>query len=554
MQDDRPRPVVHTGDRPAGWVDQTRSVVMARNGAVATSQPLAAQAGLRILLQGGNAVDAAVATAAALNVVEPMSTGIGGDMFAIVYLAESGELLGINGSGRAPAGATLEEMRSRGFEAMPRTGILSTSVPGTVDGWDQVLKRAGTMSLSQVLQPAIEYAQEGFAVSEVVSWQWESLVPKLSTDEDSVRTWLVDGHAPRPGTLFRNPGLGRSLRRIAEEGRDGFYAGEVAREIEAKSRALGGLLTAADLASHTSTWVDPVSTSYRGHEIYELPPNGQGIAALEMLNILEDYDLAGLGRESVEYWHLLIEAKKLAYADLTAHLADPAFYPVPVEEILSKEHAARQRGRIDLRRASTEFRSAIPVVDRMVHAMEEGDTVYIVTADRWGNMVSFINSLFNGFGSGVTAGETGIALQNRGGLFSLDPRHPNRIEPGKRPYHTIIPAFAMRDGRPWLAFGVMGGDQQAQGHAQVIVNMVDFGMNVQAAGDAARFHHSQTANAVGIEGALGRSVSEGLRGLGHEVVQETGTFGGYQAIALDEASGVLQAGSDPRKDGQAVGY
>jgi gamma-glutamyltranspeptidase / glutathione hydrolase len=554
VQENTPRPVIHPGDRPAGWIDQTRSSVMARNGAVATSQSLAAQAGLRILLQGGNAVDAAVATAAALNVVEPMSTGIGGDMFAIVYLAESGKLLGINGSGRAPAEATLEMMRSRGLEAMPRTGILSVSVPGTVDGWGQLLERAGTMSLSQLLQPAIEYAEEGFPVSEVISWQWETLVPKLSTDEDSVRTWLVDGHAPRPGTMFRNPGLGRSLRRIADEGRYGFYEGEVARQIEAKSRSLGGLLTAADLASHTSTWVEPVSTNYRGHEIYELPPNGQGIAALEMLNVLEGYDLAGMGRDSVDYWHLLIEAKKLAYADLTAHLADPDFYQVPVEEIISKDYAARQRDRIDPRRAATEFYSGIPAVDSMVHAMEDGDTVYIVTADRWGNMVSFINSLFNGFGSGVTAGDTGIVLQNRAGLFSLDPRHPNRIEPGKRPYHTIIPAFAMRDGRPWLAFGVMGGDQQAQGHAQVIANMVDFGMNVQAAGDAARFHHSQADNTVAVEGSLGRSVSEGLRERGHQVVQETGTFGGYQAIAIDESSGVLEAGSDPRKDGQAVGY
>ena len=554
MSSSSSRPHLRTGDRPTGWLSQTRSVVMARNGAVATSQPLAAQAGLRILLQGGNAVDAAVATAAALNVVEPMSTGIGGDMFAIVYLSGSGELLGINGSGRAPSTATVEKFAASGFTEMPSTGTLSVTVPGTVDGWDQLLRRAGTMSLSQVLQPAIEYAEEGFPVSEVVAWQWGEAQSKLASDPDSARTWLIDGKAPVPGSIFRNPRLGRTLRVLAEEGRDAFYLGEIARAIGEKSLATGGLLTAADLANHTSTWVEPIHTSYRGHEVYELPPNGQGIAALEMLNILEGYDLAGIGRDSTLFWHLMVEAKKLAYADLTAHLADPSFYQVPTEQMLSKDYAERQRARIDRGRASVGTMSGIPVVDPTIAKMEEGDTVYLVTADRWGNMVSFINSLYRGFGSGITAGDTGIALQNRGALFSLDPRHPNRIEPGKRPYHTIIPAFVMRDGRPWLAFGVMGSDQQSQAHVQVLVNMIDLGMNVQAAGDAARFHHSQLANTLALETSLGEPIRRGLEEMGHRLVHEVGTFGGYQAIMRDSASDALLAGSEPRKDGAAVGW
>lgn len=548
------RPVLRTADRPTGWQGQTRSAVMARNGVVATSQPLAAQAGLRMLLQGGNAIDAAVATAAALNVVEPMSTGIGGDMFAIAYLAKSGELVGLNGSGRAPHAATLEAFTSRGLQAIPMTGILSISVPGTVDGWDQLLKRAGTMKLSQVLQPAIEYAEEGFPVSEVIAWQWEATRAKLESDPDSARTWLVEGKVPRPGSVFRNARLGRTLRIIAEQGRDGFYRGEIARAIEEKFRSLGGFMTARDLAEHTSTWAEPIHTSYRGHEVYELPPNGQGFAALEMLNIIEGFDLASLGPDSPEYWHLMVEAKKLAYSDLAAHLADPDFYPVPIQEILSKKYAERQRARINPRKASAIPESGIAYGDPMLERMEEGDTVYLATADREGNMVSFINSLFNGFGSGVTAGDTGIALQNRGALFSLNPRHPNRIEPGKRPYHTIIPGFAMKDGKPWLAFGVMGGDQQSQAHAQVLVNMIDLGMNVQAAGDAARFHHAQSANTLALESSVKSEVRAELERMGHDLVNEFGSFGGYQSIMPDKASGAWLAGSDPRKDGAAVGY
>ncbi len=537
--------VSHPADRPAGWVRQTRSVVMAQNGIVATSQPLAAESGLRILLQGGNAVDAAVAVASTLNVVEPMMTGAGGDLFAIVYLAKTGELLGLNASGRAPSGATLDGYRAKGFTTMPQTGIFSVTVPGTVDGWDQLLKRAGTMTFREVLQPAVEYAENGFPVSEVIQWNWDTSVGKLKADLDSARTWLVDGQAPRVGSIFKNPPLARTFRLLAEKGRDGFYKGEIARAIVAKSLALGGFFSLEDFANHSSTWVAPLHTSYRGYEVYELPPNGQGIAALEMLNILEGYDLKVLGPNSPAFWHLLIEAKKLAFADLAEHLADPVFSRFPTETMLSKEYAVKQRARINMRQAGTELKSGLP---------EAGDTVYLTVADRWGNMVSFIQSLYALFGSGITAGDTGIMLQNRGGLFTLDPKHPNHIAAGKRPYHTIIPAFVMKEGKPWLSFGVMGGDQQPQGHIQVLVNMIDFGMNVQAAGDAARFHHSQAANTVAFESGVDSSVTRELAAMGHRIVSERGSYGGYQAIMRDPASGVYLAGSDPRKDGLAIGY
>ena len=537
--------IFHPADRPTGWIRQTRSVVMGQNGIVVTSQPLAAEAGLRILLQGGNAVDAAVAVASTLNVVEPMMTGAGGDLFAIVYLAKTGELLGLNASGRAPNGATLDAYRAKGFTTMPQTGIFSVTVPGTVDGWDQLLKRAGTMTFREVLRPAVEYAEDGFPVSEVIQWNWDTSVGKLKADPDSARTWLVDGQAPRVGNIFKNPSLARTFRYLIEKGRDGFYQGEIARAIVAKSMALGGFFSLEDFANHSSTWVTPLHTNYRGYEVYELPPNGQGIAALEMLNILEGYDLKALGPNSATFWHLLIEAKKLAFADLAEHLADPAFSRFPTETMLSKEYAGKQRGRINLRQAGSQLKSGLP---------EAGDTVYLTVADRWGNMVSFIQSLYALFGSGITAGDTGIMLQNRGGLFTLDPKHPNHIAPRKRPYHTIIPAFVMKDGKPWLSFGVMGGDQQPQGHVQVLVNMIDFGMNVQAAGDAARFHHSQAANTVSFESGVEPTVTRELTAMGHRIVSERGSYGGYQAIMRDPASGVYLAGSDPRKDGLAIGY
>ncbi len=533
------------GDRPFGWIRQTRSAVMARNGVVAASQPLAAQAGLRILLKGGNAIDAAVATASTLNVVEPMMTGVGGDMFAMVYLAKTGELLGLNGSGRAPLAADVNAYTENGFTAIPQTGILSVTVPGAVDGWDQLLKRAGTMTLKEVLQPAIEYAEEGFPVSEIIRGAWEEAEAKLKIDPDSASTWLINGQAPASGSVFGNPRLGKTFRLLAEQGRDAFYRGEIAQAIVAKSQSLGGLLTVEDFERHTSTWVAPIHTDYRGYEVYELPPNLQGVAALEMLNILEGYDLAAMGRDSAGFWHVLLEAKKLAFADLARHLADPEFSPIPTPTMLSKEYAAKQRRRIDEREAAAAPLSGIPAA---------GDTVYLTVADQWGNMVSFIQSLYKSFGSLVTAGRTGIVLQNRGALFVLDQDHPNCIAPGKRPYHTIIPGFVMKTGKPWLTFGVMGGDQQPQGHVQVLVNMIDLGMNVQAAGDAVRFHHSQEPNTVAFESGLSSTVIRDLTRMGHRVVSEAGTYGGYQAIMRDPDSGAYFAGSDHRKDGLAVGY
>ncbi len=561
------------GDRPAGWMQQSRSAVMSRYGMVATSVPLASEAGLRILLQGGNAIDAAVATAATLNVVEPMNFGIGGDMFAIVYLAQTHELLGLNASGWAPTGATVAAYDAKGFTSMPQTGIFSVTVPGAVDGWDQLLKRAGTMTFQDVLRPAIEYADGGYPVTEITRNAWAESVSKLSRDPDSASTWLVDGQAPALGSVFRNPNLAASLQLLAQRGRDAFYLGPLAQAMVAKSQSLGGFFTMDDFANYHAEWVEPIQTTYRGYEVFELPPNGQGMAVLEMLNILEGYDLKSLGPNNPLFWHYLIEAKKLAFADLSACLADPRFHRVPVNQIISKSYADSQRARISPNQAA----ASVPVSPLCGTAsgpeVSTGDTVYLTTADRWGNMVSFIGSLYGAFGSGVTAGDSGIVLQNRGGLFVLDPNHPNHVAPHKRPYHTIIPAYVMKDGKPWMSFGVMGGDQQPQGHTQVLVNMIDLGMNVQAAGDAARFHHDQTRNTVAVESGIPSSVVSALQAKGHTVVQG-GSFGGYQAIQFypvpaapeaseplrqdrrrdDEPPGVYQAGSEFRKDGLAIGY
>ena len=531
------------GDRPAGVPQQTRSAVLARHGMVATSQPLAAQAGLRILQQGGNAIDAAVATAAVLNVVEPMSTGIGGDMFAIVYLARTQELAGLNGSGRSGYAASIDFFTRQGMKAVPTTGVHSVSVPGAVDGWETLLKKYGTMSLTQVLQPAIDYAEKGFPVSEVIAATWEQSVEKLKAHPDTASTYLVEGRAPRVGEIFVQPNLANSLRKIAGGGSDAFYRGDIGQEIVASLQKLGGQLTTRDFAEHRSTWVKPVSTTYRGIRLYELPPNGQGIAALEMLNILEGFDLKSLGHNSAEYLHLLVEAKKLAFADRDTYYADPDKAKVPVEKLISKEYGERQRRRIDTNKAA---KAVAPGLS------EQGDTIYLTVVDKDRNCVSFINSLFHSFGSGIVAGNTGICLQNRAALFSLDPKHPNRLEPHKRPFHTIIPAMAFKNEKPWLVFGVMGGDMQPQGHVQVLINIVDFGMNVQLAGEAARFRDLEEGLA--LESEIGAEVRRKLIDKGHKIVWAVGEFGGYQAIMINPDTGILLGGSDPRKDGCAVGW
>lgn len=569
-------PLVHAdefsavrGDRSSGWLAQSRSEVLARNGVVATSQPLGAQAGLDILKKGGNAIDAAVAAAAVMNVVEPGSAGIGGDMFAIVWLAKERRLIALNGSGRAASGATPAHMAQRGYTVhMPLHSIDSVTVPGAVDGWDTLLRRAGTLGFRQVLQPAVDLATDGFAVSERIHNDWIYGAEVLSNDGDSVATYLRDGHPPATYSLFRNPGLARAFKLLQEQGRDGFYKGAIAQAILAKSRSLGGSLTAADLANTHATWETPITTNYHGYDVYEMPPNTQGFAVLEMLNILEvcapklGVDLAVLGHASPVYWHLLVEAKKLAYADLYAYNGDPKFSDVPVGTLISKSHATQLCSHIDLKHASTPDPRGDPV----------GGTVYLVTADRWGNMVSFIYSVYDTFGSGITVPGYGFVLNDRGALFSLQPNSPNLIAPGKRPFHTIIPGFVMKDGRPLTAFGLMGGGQQAQGHAQVLVDMIDLHANPQAASDAARFSHTQADNTLSLESGLYERVGAALQAMGHRVLSANGEdMGGFQSVMFvpyDDAPpvglsasntpgprrGVYRAASDHRKDGQAVGW
>ncbi len=539
------------GDRTSGWLAQTRSEVLARNGAVATSQPLAAQAGLQILKGGGNAFDAAVASAAVLNVVEPVSAGVGGDVFVIAWLAKDKKLIALNASGRAPTGATPEHLAARGFkERMPQHGIDSATVPGAVDGWDALLKRAGTLTFKETLEPAAVLAEQGFGVTERIHNDWIYGATVLADDPDSVKTYLVNGKPPNAYEVFRNPDLARTFRLLQAHGRDVFYKGEIAQAILAKSRALGGTMTAEDLANTRATWETPLSTNYHGYDVYEMPPSTQGFAALEMMNILEvcapklGLDLAALGPRSPAYWHLLVEAKKLAYADLYAFNADPGFANVPVSRLISKSYAAELCARIDPKKAGTPERRGDPV----------GGTVYIAVADRWGNMVSFIYSIYDSFGSGITVPNYGFVLNDRGALFSLEPQSPNLIAPGKRPFHTLLPGFLMKDGQPVMAFGLMGGSQQAQGHAQVLVDMIDLHANPQAASDAARFTHSQASNTLSLESNLYDLLGARLRASGHKVESANGEdMGGFQAIWL-MPSGVYRAASDHRKDGEAVGW
>jgi gamma-glutamyltranspeptidase/glutathione hydrolase len=547
---------VVAGDRPHGPLHKTRSAVMARHGLAATSQPLATSAAIRVLQQGGNAVDAAIAANAVLGVVEPMSCGLGGDLFAIVWDARSGKLYGLNASGRAPQAASLAFFRQRNLKQIPVHGPLSWSVPGCVDGWDQLRRKFGTRDWNELLGPAIDYAENGFPVSEIIAADWKSAEPALSQVFTSAACFLPRGHAPSVGTIFRNPGLGRSLRIISQGGRDAFYRGPLADAIAGYSRSVGGLLTAADLAEHASTWVEPVSTNYRGYDVWELPPNGQGIAVLQILNLLEPYDLRSMGFGSAQSLHIMIEAKKLAYEDRARYYADMEKAQVPVKELISKAYAAKRRSLINPVRANP-----APVPGHPLQA----DTIYLTVVDKDFNCVSLIQSNFHGFGSFHVPADLGFVLQNRGCLFALDEAHPNRLEPRKRPFHTIIPGFVTKDGRPWLSFGLMGGDMQAQGHVQVLCNLIDFCMDVQGAGDAPRFRHfgsseptgqpAEGGGSVSLESAIGHEVRHALESWGHRLVKASpGDFGGYQAIRIDLEHGVLQGGSDPRKDGCALGY
>lgn len=547
-------------DRPAKEPHQSRSAVIAKHGIVATSHPLAAQAGLDVLKAGGNAVDAAIATNAMLGVVEPMSCGIGGDLFAIYWDNKAKKLYGLNASGRSPLNLTLAILREKSEANLqiPTFGPLSWSVPGCVDGWNQLRTRFGSKPLAELLEPAIQTAEGGFPVSEIIGNGWQGSFVGLSQWPDSKRVYLKEGRPPRVGEIMTLPELAATYRLLAAEGRDAFYKGKIASEIVAFSEQHAGYFSLRDFAEHKSDWIDPVSTDYRGFTIWELPPNGQGIAALQMLNILEGYDLRALGPKSAEYVHLFTEAKKLAFADRARFYADPAFGDVPVKELISKEYATRQRARIDPALAATNVSAGDP-------KLEHGDTVYLTVVDKDRNCCSLIQSLYHGFGSQVVPGRVGFALQNRGNLFSLDETHPNRFEPGKRPFHTIIPAMVTKDSEPWFCFGVMGGDMQPQGHVQILVNMIDFGMDPQMAGDAARIRHGGSATPTGLpeepgggtvylESGFPPEVRAKLQSLGHRLGVATGSYGGYQGILIDSLNGTLHGATDPRKDGAAVGY
>jgi len=563
------------GDRPQGWAPQSRSEVLAQHGIVATSQPLAAQAGLDILRRGGNAIDAAVATAAMLSVVEPMMVGPAGDLFAIVYDARSKKLYALNASGMAPTGWTPQYFAGQGYRAdpanwgpgsgMPSGGILTVTVPGSVWGWDALLKRFGTMGLRDALAPAQAYAEQGFPLSERIANEWR-LPRSLPTvgccktlDPDSVAAWYVDGRPPVAGQVFRNPGLARMLAALRRDGADAFYKGEIAAAILAKSRSLGGTMTPEDLAGYKGEWVEPVRTPYQGYDVYELPPPSQSWAALEMLNVLEacvpiwapGRTLASVGPRDPLYWHLMVEAKKLAYADLVAFNADPNHARVPVERLLDKAHARSLCGKASATRAS--------LTGPPGQGVEAGDTVVLTTADAQGNVVAIVNSNFSAFGSGLTVPGYGLILHNRGALFSLDAKSPNAVAPHKRPYNTLAAGFVMKGDQPLMSLLLMGGDMQAQGHAQTLVNLFDLGASLQMATDMARFRHTQVSNTLVLEPSAAAAVGDALKAMGHRLGAPTSEpMGGFQSILVQPATPasprVYRGASDHRKDGQAVGY
>ena len=528
--------------------DAKRSPAIGHRGVVATSQPLASNAGLDILKKGGNAIDAAIATAAVLTVVEPHSTSLGGDMFAMVYLAEQDLLVGLNGSGRAAYGMTPQALKDRldDQELGRIPGIYSVTVPGAVDGWFTLHERYGSMSMAEILEPAIYYAEHGFHVSEHIGVSWAGSARRLAREPSANDTWLVDGEAPAVGDLFVNPGLAQTFKTLAAEGRDAFYRGPIAEAIVAYSDSKNGFLTARDFEDHTSTWVEPISTDYKNYTLYELPPNGQGIAALEMINTLENVDMQGFGHNSAEYLHHLIEAKKLAYADLGQWVGDPEANALPVAELISKDYGRSQFARIDANHAQEEVASGLP---------DHGDTVLLQVMDKDHNAVSFIYSIFSSFGSGLVVPDTGITLQNRGQLFSLEEGHVNVLAPHKRPFHTIIPAMAFKDGEFFMTFGVMGGSVQPQQHVQVFLNVVDFGMNMQQAVEAPRINHGGGLN-VTVEPGIPEDVLAQLEAMGHMLRRRTtiGGVGGAQGIIFDRATGAMIGGSTHHKDGMAVAY
>ncbi len=542
-------------DRITGKNFTTRSEVLGQNGMVATSHPLATQIGIDILKSGGNAIDAAIAANAALGLMEPTSNGIGGDLFAIVWYEKDKKLYGLNASGRSPKNLTIEYFKSKNLKSIPSYGPLPVSVPGCVDGWFSLNKKFGKMQMKDILIPTIEYAENGFPVTEVVSYYMKLASDKFINYPNFEDTYMINGKTPSKGEVFKNPDLAKTLKIISSKGRDGFYKGFIAKTISNFMAEQGGFLDEDDLNSHNSTWIEPVSASYRGFDIWELPPNGQGIAALQILNIMEGFDVKKMGFGSAEYIHHFVEAKKIAYADRAKYYADPDFNKIPTEYLISKDYANKRRSEIDPNVSS----------DRVDPAnLENGDTIYLTVADSEGNMVSLIQSNYRGMGSGMVPTGLGFMLQDRGELFSLDKGHFNVYEPSKRPFHTIIPAFITKDGKPFISFGLMGGAMQPQGHAQIVINLIDFEMNLQEAGDAPRIRHSSDEQPTGgimldggtiyLETGFDYESIRKLLGLGHKVSFNLGSYGGYQAIKVDDVNKVYYGASESRKDGSASGY
>ena len=544
-------------DRITGRMFATRSDVIAQHGMAATSQPLATQIAVDILKQGGTAVDAAIAANAALGLMEPTGCGIGGDLFAMVWDAKTQRLYGLNASGRSPASLKISIFTEAGLNKIPARGPLPVTVPGCVDGWFELHARFGRLPMEQVLQPAIRYAREGFPLSELIAYYWGQSAPLLKDYAGFKETFMPGGRAPKEGEIFKNAYLADTYETIAKEGRDVFYKGRIARTIASFMKREGGFLSYNDLASHVSEWVEPVSTNYRGYDVWELPPNGQGITALQILNILEGYDVRSMGFGGVQHVHTFVEAKKLAFEDRAKFIADPAFSEIPIKELISKKYAEERRALISPERAAAGYDAGNPSLDK-------GDTIYLTVADGEGNMVSLIQSNYRGMGCGLSPDSLGFILQNRGELFDLELGRFNTYAPAKRPFHTIIPAFITKGGKPFISFGVMGGAMQPQGHAQIVMNIIDFGMGLQEAGDAPRISHSGSSEPTGermtnggtvyLESGFSPEVIRELQKMGHRVSYAVDGFGGYQAILYDASNGVYHGASESRKDGQAGGY
>ena len=542
-------------DRITGEMFSTRSEVISQNGMVATSHPLASQIGIDILQNGGNAIDAAIAANAALGLMEPTGNGIGGDLFAIVWIEKEKKLYGLNASGRSPENLTLEYFKENNFKSIPAYGPLPVSVPGCVDGWFELHNKFGKISMANILSPTIKYAEDGFPVSELVSYYMKVASNNFQEYPNFKETYYLNDSTPKKGQIFKNPDLANTLRVIAKDGRKGFYEGKIANTIANFIQDQGGFLSYNDLKNHKSEWIDPVSTNYRGYDIWELPPNGQGIAALQILNLLEAYDIRSMGFGSAEYIHHFVEAKKIAFADRAKYYADMDFNKVPVKYLISKEYADIRRKEI---RPDKAAKRVLP------GNLENGDTIYLTTADSEGNMVSLIQSNYRGMGSGMVPTGLGFMLQDRGELFSLDQNHFNVYAPKKRPFHTIIPAFITKDGNPFISFGLMGGAMQPQGHAQIVINIVDFDMNLQEAGDAPRIRHQSDQQPTGgdminggelaLETGFDYKQVRELMKKGHKIIYDLGSFGGYQAIMIDYINKVYYGASESRKDGNAIGY